>query len=42
MDFDKKIKDKNLIIYCSNNLEDFAYEFKEYKYKKYKRKFRYY
>lgn len=33
MDFDKKIKDKNLIIYCSNNLEDFAYEFKEYYYK---------
>lgn len=33
MDFDKKIKDKNLIIYCSNNLEDFAYEFKKYYYK---------
>ena len=33
MDFDKKICDKNLIIYCSNDLEDFAYEFKEYYYK---------
>ena len=32
MDFDVKITDKNLIIYCSNNLEKFADEFKLYYY----------